>query len=83
LTILQALHVIPVSFFAAIAVLDLGITPVFIYAIADAALLMLGYPAFFHDAPHISILIQPYFSNMIRLTIKFPIATAHYYVSSA
>jgi len=52
LTILEALHVILVAFFAVTVILNPRIGPVFIYAIADAALLIFAYLAFFHVAPH-------------------------------
>jgi hypothetical protein len=58
LTILKALHVIPVAFLVITVILDPGIAPVFIYAIADTTLLMFGYLAIFHVAPHKSILMD-------------------------
>jgi len=68
------LHVILVSFFVVTVFFDRRISPVFIYAIADAALLMFGYLAFFHDAPH-STLIESSSGYVVNLIILFPIAT--------
>jgi hypothetical protein len=75
LTILEALHVIPIAFFIITVFLGPGISPIFVYAIADTALLIFAYLAFFHVAPHNSILRQSTSGDKFSLIILFPIAT--------